>query len=198
MTAQKAAALAEVGSGTLLSAGRLNRKVVGVLGSTHAGFNNPFAGPALAYSGFDGGATRLKVEQNFTSSQVTASDGFAVQNACRWMAADLAKPVQTRLLLAELTLADTPTTQARTDRILATIVDLFDKLWNVRVTATDPEVQRMYTLLTDIYADRANAPARPTACQFNAANDPTGMGRAWAMSLIYMVTDHKLSKHLTG
>jgi hypothetical protein len=191
VTAQKAAALAEVGSGTLLSAGRLNRKAVGVLGTPHAGFNNPFAGAALAYSGFDGGVARLKVEQNFTSSQVTASDGFAVQNACRWVAADFAKPVATRLLFGSLTMADTPANQAGSDKIQATIVDLFDKLWNQRVTTTDAEVQRMYKLLVDIYNDRNTVSATPLACQLNTANDPTGMARAWAIGLIYMVSDHK-------
>ena len=94
VSAQKATALANIGPGTLLSAGRLNRKATGVLGSPHAPFNNPFAGAALSYSEFDGGVARLKVAQNFTSSQVTASDGFAVQNACRWVAADFAKTVR--------------------------------------------------------------------------------------------------------
>jgi len=191
VTAQRAAALAEVGSGTLLSAGRLNRKAAGVLGSPHAPFNNPFAGAALAYSEFDGGIARLKVAQNFTSSQVTASDGFAVQNACRWVAADFAKPVATRLMFPGVTMADTPANKAGSDKIQATIVELFDKLWNQRVTTTDPEVQRMYALLVDIYNDRNNMSATPLACELNAGNDATGMGRAWAIGLIYIVSDTK-------
>ena len=191
VTAQRAAALANIGQGTLLSAGRLNRKAAGVLGSPHVAFNNPFAGAALSYSEFDGGVARLSVAQNFTSSQVTASDGFAVQNACRWVAADFAKPVATRLLFQNVTMADTPANKAGSDKILATIVELFDKLWNQRVTATDPEVQRMYKLLTDIYADRANMSATPLSCQLNTANDPTYMGQVWAAALIYMTTDHK-------
>jgi hypothetical protein len=191
VTAQRAAALAEIGTGTLLSAGRLNRKAAGVLGTPHAGFNNPFAGAALSYSEFDGGVARLKVAQNFTSSQVTASDGFAVQNACRWVAQDFAKPVATRLLFGGLTMADTPANQVGSDKIKATIVDLFDKLWNQRVTTTDAEVQRMYQLVVDIYNDRNTMSATPLACQLNAGNDPTGMGRAWAIGLIYIVSDHK-------
>ena len=124
VSAQKATALANIGTGTLLSAGRLNRKATGVLGSPHAAFNNPFAGAALAYSEFDGGVARLKVAQNFTSSQVTASDGFAVQNACRWVAADFAKTVATRLLFAGVTMADTPANKTGSDKIQATIVEL--------------------------------------------------------------------------
>jgi hypothetical protein len=191
VTAQKAAALANIGTGTLLSAGRLNRKATGVLGSPHAPFNNPFAGAALSYSEFDGGVARLKVAQNFTSSQVTASDGFAVQNACRWVAADFAKTVATRLLFSGVTMADTPANKTGSDKILATIVELFDKLWNQRVTSTDAEVQRMYNLVVAVYNDRNNMPATPLACQLNTANDPTGMGRAWAIGLIYMVSDQK-------
>jgi len=88
-----------------------------------------------------------------------------------------------------VTLADTPTTQAGTDKILANIVFMFDKLWNQRVTTTDPEVQRMYKLLVDTYNDRATASARPVNCQFNAANDATYMGRTWATGLIYIIGD---------
>jgi hypothetical protein len=175
----------------MLSAGRLNRKATGVLGSPHAPFNNPFAGAALQLSEFDGGVARLKVAQNFTSGQVTAIDGFAVQNACRWVAADFAKTVPNRLLFGGLTMADTPATQAGRDRIQATIADLFDKLWNQRVTTTDAEVQRMYQLVVDVYNDRNTMPTTAQACQLNAGNDPTGMGRAWAIGLIYIVSDHK-------
>jgi hypothetical protein len=103
--------------------------------------------------------------------------------------ADLAKPVADRLLLPMVTLADTPTTQAGTDKILANIVFMFDKLWNQRVTTTDAEVQRMYKLLVDTYNDRATASPRPVNCQFNAANDANYMGRTWATGLIYMIGD---------
>ena len=161
--------------GTLLSAGRLNRKAIGVLGSPHAPFNNPFAGAALSYSEFDGGVARLKVAQNFTSSQVTASDGFAVQNACRWVAADFAKTVATRLLFAGVTMADTPANKTGSDKIQATIVELFDKLWNQRVTTTDAEVQRMYNLLVAVYNDRNNMPAT----RLRASSTPPMTRLAW-------------------
>ena len=188
VSAQRATSLAAVGPGNLLSAGRLNRKFIGLMGSAHAGFNNPYAGASLQYSEFDG-ITRTSMAQNFTSSQVAALDGAAVQNACRWLQADLAKPVADRLLLPMVTLADTPTTQAGTDKILANIVFMFDKLWNQRVTTTDAEVQRMYKLLVDTYNDRATASPRPVNCQFNAANDANYMGRTWATGLIYMIGD---------
>ncbi len=147
---------------TCLSAARLNRKFIGVLGSAHAGFNNPYAGPALQYSEFDGDCSHDDGAD--TSRQVRSAtiDGAAVQNACRWVAADFAKPVADRLLFPLVTMTDTPATQAGTDKILANIVFLFDKLWNQRVTTTDAEVQRMYKLLVDIYNDRATASPRPT------------------------------------
>ncbi len=95
-------------------------------------------------------------------------------------------------------MADTPANKTGSDKIQATIVELFDKLWNQRVTSTDPEVQRMYNLLVAVYNDRNTMPATPLACQLNAGNDPTGMGRAWAIGLIYMVSDHKFLSYLTG
>ena len=167
VSAQKAAALANIGSGTLLSAGRLNRKVVGVLGSPHAGFNNPFAGAALSYSEFDGGVARLKVatELHVQPGYVpatglpcrTPADGWRLTSRRLW---------RTRLLFAGVTMADTPANKAGSDKIQATIVELFDKLWNQRVTSTDAEVQRMYNLLVAVYNDRNNMPATPLACQF--------------------------------
>ena len=72
------------------------------------------------------------------------------------------------MLFAGVTMADTPANKAGSDKILATIVDLFDKLWNERVTTTDPEVQRMYKLLVDVYNDRATCLPRPLSCQLNA------------------------------
>ncbi|HKO69073.1 MAG TPA: hypothetical protein VJU53_14835 [Burkholderiaceae bacterium] len=189
VSAQRASALANIGASNLLSASRLQRKFVGLVGSAHAGFNNPFAGPALSYSEFDGGVSRNTVATHFTSSQVSAIDGAAVQNACRWVAADFAKPVTTRLLFREVAMTDTPANQAGTDKILANIVYMFDHLWNQRVTSTDAEVQRMYKLLVDVYNDRATASPRPLTCQLNAGNDPTGMGRVWAIGLTYMISD---------
>jgi len=48
----------------------------------------------------------------------------------------------------------------------------------------------MYKLLVDIYNDRATASPRPLNCQLNAGNDPSGMGRAWAVGgLVYMISD---------
>ena len=163
----------------------------GCSGTGHAGFNNPFTGAALSYSEFDGGISRNTPATHFTSSQVSAIDGAALQNACRWVAADFAKPTATRLLFPAVTMADTPATQAGTDKILANIVYMFDHLWNQRVTSTDPEVQRMYKLLADLYADRAAVSPRPLTCQLNAGNDPTGMGRTWAMGVIYMISDQQ-------
>ena len=86
-------------------------------------------------------------------------------------------------------MTDTPANKAGSDKIQATIVDLIDKLWNQRVTTTDAEVQRMYKLLVDIYNDRANMSPTPLTCQLNDGNDPTYMGRVWAMGLVYIISD---------
>ena len=73
VSAQKAASLVAIGNGHLLSTSRLNRKFVGLLGSAYAPFNNPFAGPGLAYGAFDGLAQKTP-QVNFTTNQVTTLD----------------------------------------------------------------------------------------------------------------------------
>ena len=188
VSAQKATSLAAIGNGHLLSTARLNRKFVGLLGSAYVPFNNPFAGPGLAYGAFDGLAQKTP-QTNFTTNQVTTLDVALLTMSCTWTQADFAKAPAARLLYPTVAMTDTPATQAGKDKILTNIVYLHEHLWNQRVTTTDAEVQRTYALLEGLYNDRATAPARPVTCQLNAANDPTYMGRAWSSVLMYMTGD---------
>ena len=190
VSAQRATSLAAIGNGHLYSTSRLNRKFVGLLGSAYAPFNNPFAGPGLAYGAFDGLAQKTP-QTNFTTNQVTTLDVALLTSSCTWTQADFAKAPAARLLFPAVTMTDTPATQAGKDKILANIVYLHEALWNERVTTTDAEVQRTYALLEALYSDRATAPARPVTCQLNAGNDATYMGRAWASVVMYMTGDHR-------
>jgi len=186
VSAQRASSLVAVGSGHLLSTQRLQRKFVGVLGLPYAGFNNPFAGPGLAYGGFDAN-TAKNPQVDFTTNQVTTLDVALLTMSCTWTQADFAKAPGARLLLPLVTMTDTPATQAGKDKIVANIAHLHDKLWNERVPTTDAEVQRTYQLFEAVWNDRATAPARPTTCQLNAGNDPSYVARAWATTVMYMV-----------
>ena len=188
VSAQRAASLGALGSGHLLSTSRLNNKFIGVLGSGYVGFNNPFAGPGLAYGAFDG-VQQKTPQTDFTTNQVTTLDGALLRNSCRWTAEDFAKAPAARLLFSNVTMTDTPATQAGKDKVLANIVYLHEHLWNQRVTTTDTEVQRTLQLLEAVYNDRMTASARPTTCQLNAGNDVSGMGRAWAAVVMYMTAD---------
>ena len=185
VSAQRAASLVAIGKGHLLSTSRLQRKFVGVLGLPYAGFNNPFAGPGLAYGGFDAN-TAKNPQVDFTTNQVTTLDVALLTMSCQWTAADFAKAPAARLLFPLVTMTDTPATQAGKDKILANIVHLHDKLWNERVTTTDADVQRTYQLFEAVYNDRATASARPTTCQLNATNDPGYVARSWAALVMYM------------
>ncbi|MEP6608169.1 MAG: hypothetical protein ABJA83_05770, partial [Burkholderiaceae bacterium] len=187
-SAQRASQLVAIGQGNLLSSSRLNRKYTGLLGSPYVAFNNPFAGAALTFSDFDANVRRLPA-QDFTTNQVSVTDGAAVRNSCRWAMADFGKPMADRLLFPQVSMADTPANKAGSDKILANIVTLFDRLWNQRVTTTDPEVQRMYQMLVDIYNDRANASMKPLNCELNDGNDPSYVGRMWAAGIVYMIND---------
>ena len=54
LSAARAAELADVGSYAMLNPAALNRKLVGLVGSAYAAFNNEYAGAALNYGNFDG------------------------------------------------------------------------------------------------------------------------------------------------
>ena len=56
----------------------------------------------------------------------------------------------------------------------------------------------MYNLLVAVYNDRNNMPATALACQFDATNDPTGMGRAWAIGLDLHGQRRQVPDSLTG
>jgi hypothetical protein len=64
-------------------------------------------------------------------------------------------------------------------------------LWKEDVGASDPEAQRVYALLLQVWNDRANASARPTTCAYNNTNDANYMGRAWSTVVAYMVGDYR-------
>lgn len=188
LSATRAAQLGAVGQGNLLSAARLNRKFVGLLGSANPDFNNPFLGAALAYSNFDANVQKV-VQQNFTSSQVSVSDGAGVRNVCRWINQDFAKTPANRLIVPTVERTHTPATKAGSDAIQQNIVYLFSHLWNQRVSVNDPEVQRMYQLMVDVYNARSTAAERPAACELNDGNDANYVGRMWATGLLYMILD---------
>ena len=75
VSAQRATALAAVGTGNLLSAGRLNRKASVCWVRLTLASTIRMPAPHCQYSEFDGGIARLKLAQNFTSSQVAPSTG---------------------------------------------------------------------------------------------------------------------------
>ena len=72
VTAQRATALADIGSGTLLSAGRLNRKAIGCAGLGSCRFQQSVCRRRTVSTPSSMAASlALKIAQNFTSSQVT-------------------------------------------------------------------------------------------------------------------------------
>ena len=121
--------------------------------------------------------------------QSIAMDRLVATRSCAFVQNDFAKSQGTRLLFRTSTLADTPATPAGQAAIQANIQHLHKWLWKDDVTVSDAEVQRTYRLFQAVWADRANAPARPANCAYNNTNDPDYTGRAWATVLAYMLGD---------
>lgn len=123
--------------------------------------------------------------------QTIALDRLVATRSCSFAQNDFNKTQATRLLFPNVALTDTPATAAGQAAIQANIQYLMKSLWKENVPLTHPEVQRAYQLFADVWADRANAPARPATCVYNNTNDPNYTGRAWAVTLAYFLGDQK-------
>jgi PKD domain len=190
VTAARAIELGDLGSFNMLNPVHLNRKLAALVGQTFTDFNNPYAGFGLNYGDFDG-INRLKRAQEHTMMQSIAIDRLVATRSCSFVQADFNKSQATRLLFPKVTLADTPSTAAGATAIQDNIRYLHRWLWKDDVPVTDAEVQRTVKLFNDVWADRANAPARPVNCAYNNTNDPNYTGRTWAAVIAYMLGDPK-------
>jgi PKD repeat protein len=183
--------LADVGSQAMLNPAALTRKMTSVLGMSWNQFNNPYAGQALNYGNFDGGLNRMARANEYTMVQTMIADRMMSELSCNIVMTDMNKPVANRLLLAGVTLANTPATADGDAAIQATVKQLHKALWKEDVAVTDAEVQRTVGLFKAVWADRATAPTRPTNCSYNNTNDPNYTGRSWAAVIAYMIGDQK-------
>ncbi len=190
LNAGRSLELSDVGSLNLLTPGQLQRKLVALVGSGYAGFNNPLTGEALNYGNFNGN-DRIVRAKDYTMMQTTTMDRLTASRSCTLVQADLAKPVASRLLFPLATLADTPATPAGADAIVQNIRHLHKWLLKEDLPSTDAEIQRTYQLFNDVWADRATAPVRPTTCAYNNGNDANYTGRAWATVIAYLLGDPK-------
>jgi hypothetical protein len=159
-------------------------------GQTIPEFANPNAGFGLAFGDFDG-VNRLKRPTDYTMMQSIAMYRAGATRSCSIVMNDAAKTQATRLLLPMVQLTDSPATPAGQVQIQANIAYLMKQLWKEDVGTGDPEAQRIYALLLQVWNDRANAPARPTTCGFNNTNDANYMGRAWSTVVAYMIGDYR-------
>jgi hypothetical protein len=181
--------LGDVGQMTMLNPAALNRKLISVVGGNFAEFDNPFTGFGLTYGNFDGNQRTERANEH-TTMQTATLDRLASVRGCQLTQADFNRPVATRLLFPNVALTDTPATAAGLQAITNNVVHLHKWLWkDEAASASDPEVQRTLKLYQDVWADRANAPARPVTCAYTNANDPNYTGRAWVAVLAYMIGD---------
>lgn len=186
----RAQELHDVGSANMLPPSQLNQKLIGLLGQGWVEFDNPYTGFALNYGDFDGNQ-RVNRAKSHTMMQSISIDRLVAVRSCTFTQADFNKPVADRLLFPAVALADTPAAPAGLEAITQNVRHLHKVLWKEDVPATDAEVQRTVKLFSDIWADRATAPARPVNCAYNNNNDANYTGRAWAAVIAYMVGDPK-------
>jgi hypothetical protein len=190
MNATRAQELIDVGSANMLAPSQLNQKLNGLVGQGWNEFDNPYTGFGLNYGDFDGNQ-RTNRAKSHTMMQSISIDRLVAVRSCTFTQADFNKPVADRLLFPAVALADTPANAAGLEAITQNVRHLHKWLWKEDVPATDAEVQRTVQLFSDVWADRANAPARPVNCAYNNNNDANYTGRAWAAVIAYMLGDPK-------
>lgn len=190
MNSGRAMELADVGSVNMLLPSQINTKLQALVGQGFAGFNNPYAGAALNFGDFDGN-TRITRAKDYTMMQTTIMDGIAATMSCNITNADFNRAAGTRLLFPGVTRNDTPATAAGLAAITENVRHMHNWLWKENLPSTHPEIQRTVKLFTDVWNDRAAAPARPTNCVFNNTNDANYTGRAWSAVVAYMIGDPK-------
>lgn len=190
LNAARATELSDVGSLNMLTPAHLQRKLIALVGSGYPGFSSPYAGEALNYGNFNGNdrTTRAK---DYTMMQTTTMDRVAASRSCAITQTDFGKAVASRLLFPRVALTQTPATVGGPEAIVDNIRHLHKWLLKEDLVATDPEIQRTYKLFTDVWNDRATAPARPASCAYNNSNDPNYTGRAWATVIAYLLGDPK-------
>ncbi|MGZ8982281.1 MAG: hypothetical protein ACXW2D_16175, partial [Burkholderiaceae bacterium] len=189
LDARRMIELGQLGDGfNMLNPVHLNRKLTALVGQNFADFNNPYAGFGLNYGNFNG-VERTARPGDHTMLQSISMDRLAATRSCSFVQNDFAKAQGARLLFRTVTLADTPGTPAGQAAIQATIQHMHKWLWKDDIPVSDPEVQRTYRLFQAVWADRANAPARPANCAYNNTNDPNYTARSWATVLAYMLGD---------
>ena len=190
LDASRAQELHDVGSFNMLPPSQLNQKMVGLLGQGWAEFDNPYVGMGLNYGDFDGNQ-RVNRAKAYTMMQTISIDRLASVRSCTFAMTDFNLPVADRKLFPAVALTDTPDSTTGREAIVQNVRHLHKVLWKEDVPATDAEVQRTVKLYTDIWGDRATAPARPVNCSYNNGNDASYTGRAWAAVLAYMIGDPK-------
>jgi PKD repeat protein len=190
VTAGRMIELGDLGPFNMLNPVHLNRKLTSLVGQNFTDFNNPYAGFGLNYGDFDG-INRTQRAQEHTMMQSIAIDRLVATRSCSFTQNDFNKAQATRLLFPKVALADTPATAAGAAAIQENIKYLHRWLWKEDVPVSDAEVQRTYKLFNDVWADRANASARPVNCAYNNTNDPNYTGRTWAAVVAYMLGDPK-------
>jgi hypothetical protein len=190
VTAGRMIELGDLGPFNMLNPVHLNRKLTSLVGQNFTDFNNPYAGFGLNYGDFDG-INRTQRAQEHTMMQSIAIDRLVATRSCSFTQNDFNKAQATRLLFPKVALADTPATAAGAAAIQDNIKYLHKWLWKEDVAVSDAEVQRTYKLFNDVWADRANASARPVNCAYNNTNDPNYTGRTWAAVVAYMLGDPK-------
>ncbi|MCA9707189.1 MAG: hypothetical protein KDK70_15155 [Myxococcales bacterium] len=204
--------LADMGTARLLPPEGLNRRLVATLGMPWIKNGVEVLNSGDYYKFFYGGIDSVSVTDRLTDMNgvmANVVERMSNEMACTATALDFTRPATERLLFPEVELTDLPGAAGAEDAIRANLVHLYQHLLGQRLDADDPEVDRAYGILTDVWQDgqaglmleespypvalpgpcRADDESIPTESQI--IDDPDYTVRAWMAVVTYMLGDYR-------
>lgn len=192
ITPKRQAELGEMGTSRLLSPEMLNRKIIATTGTEwRVNDRNVLLNPnefRLLYGGIDSVSITKRMEE---PNALAASIARRMSNevSCFATARDFAKPTAERLLFPNVDPGNTDPTAVR-----ANIRHLYWQLLGEKYEDSDLEVERAYSLWTDIHQDGNNGDYSdnlPGTCQADGISaDPDYTIRSWMAVVSYMLSDY--------
>ncbi len=209
--------LQDMGTARILSPEALNRRLVATLGIPWIKNGVEVLNSGDYYKFFYGGIDSVSVTDRLTEMNGVMANVVARMSnemSCTITAADFTRAPEERVLFPEVDVTDLPGAPGAEEAIRANLVYMYDRLLGEAHSTDDPEIDRAYGILVDVWEDGqqglmlAENPypvALPGPCQATEdpatgeaipaesqlTEDPDYTVRAWMAVTTYMLGDYR-------
>jgi len=209
--------LADMGTARLLSPEALNRRLVATLGVPWIKNGVEVLNSGDYYKFFYGGIDSVSVTERLTEMNgvmANVVERMSNEMACTMTAADFTRPAEERMLFPEVEMTDMPGDAGSETAIRANLVYMYDHLLGEALETDDPEIDRAYGILREVWEDGQDGlvleespypVALPSPCRATTdpatgeaipaeqqlTEDPDYTVRAWMAVTTYMLGDYR-------